>query len=195
MNYDINENTIEECLNHWKNPTDHNIADNYNKKNAQQRSRYLTGMFDKYSINKKSNILEIGCNCGRNLNYLFNAGYKNLNGIEINADAFEKMKEFFPDLKVNCINGSIEDNILFYKDNEFDIIFTMAVIQHIHTDSNWIFEHISRICKTYLILIEFDTRDYEKIFSELGFTLIEKRNCSKIKGIEKYKFRIFKKNG
>jgi SAM-dependent methyltransferase len=193
MNYDFENNTLEECLNYWENPKDHNLSKNYNREHTQQRSRYLVGMFDKYNVDKNSNILEIGCNCGRNLNHLYNAAYKNLNGIEINSEALKNMKEFFPRLKANCINGNIEDNILFYKDNEFDVIYTMAVIQHLHIDSNWIFEHVSRICKKYLILIELDTRDYEKIFGSLGFTLIEKRNCTKIKGIEKYKFRIFEK--
>lgn len=193
MNYDIFENNIEECLNYWKEPKDHNKTSNYNKEHTQQRSRYLVGMFEKYNIDKNSNILEIGCNCGRNLNHLNKAGYKNLSGIEINNEALTLLHEIFPELSAELINGSIEDNILFFKDYQFDVVYTMAVIQHIHIDSNWIFKHIARICKKYLILIELDTRDYEKIFSNLGFTLIEKRLCSKIKGIEKYKFRIFEK--
>lgn len=197
MNYDIKNNTLEECLKHWSNPKDHNQPENYNKKHAQQRSKYLINLFDKYKINKNSNILEIGCNCGRNLNYLYNAGYKKLSGIEINEKALKSMSDFFldlfMDLNLKLINSSIEDHILFFKDNQFDVIFTMAVLQHIHVDSNWIFEHIARICKKYLILIELDTRNYIDIFSKFNLSLIEQRNCTKIKGIEKYKFRIFKK--
>ena len=196
MNYDIKNNTLEECLDHWKNPKDHNQPENYNKQHTQQRSRYLLSLFNKYKINKSSTILEIGCNCGRNLNYLYNAEYNKLFGIEISRKALEFQKSFFPGLKANLINSSIEDHILFFKDNQFDVIFTMAVLQHIHIDSNWIFEHIARICKKYLLLIELDTRDYVDIFSKLGFSLIEQRNCNQIQGLEKYKFRImFKKKG
>jgi SAM-dependent methyltransferase len=195
LNYDIKNNTLEECLKHWNDPNDHNQPENYNKKHTQQRSRYLLSLFNKYKINKNSNILEIGCNCGRNLNYLYNADYNNLTGIEISRNALEFQKIFFPDIKANLINSSVEDHILFFKDNQFDVIFTMAVLQHIHIDSNWIFEHIARICKKCLILIELDTRNYTDIFSKFGFSLIEQRNCTQIEGIEKYKFRILKKKG
>lgn len=194
MNYDIKNNSLEECQKYWSNPLDHNKTQNYNKSHTAQRSRYLVNMFNKYEIDKNCNILEIGCNCCRNLNHLYNAGYKNLNGLEINKKAIEHQKEIFKNLKVNLINSSIEDHILFFKDNEFDVVFTMAVIQHIHIDSNWIFEHIARITKKYLILIELDTREYDDIFLNLDFSLIEKRSTSKIKGLEKYKFRIFEKN-
>jgi hypothetical protein len=70
----------------------------------------------------------------------------------------------------------------------------MAVIQHIHLDSNWIFEHIKRINKKWLIIIELDLyRNYESIFTNLGYEQIEVRSCKLIQGLEKYKARIFKK--
>ncbi|MCH2666131.1 hypothetical protein MK139_17565 [bacterium] len=41
-------------------------------------------------------ILEIGCNAGRNLDYLFRAGYTNLWGIEIGSAAVEMFGATFP---------------------------------------------------------------------------------------------------
>jgi len=194
MDYDIKKNTLEECLNHWANPQDHNQPENYNKSYTSQRSKYLYGLLKKYKIPTTSRILEIGCNCCRNLNYIYSKGYNKLTGIEINKNAIDLQKELFHKLKANIINSSIEDYILKIQDNKFDVIFTMAVIQHIHLDSNWIFEHIARINKKWLIIIELDLyRNYEKIFTNLGYEQIEVRSCRLIKGLEKYKARIFKK--
>jgi SAM-dependent methyltransferase len=194
MEYDIKKNTLEECLNHWANPKDHNQPENYNKSYTSQRSKYLYGLLKKYKIPVTSKILEIGCNCCRNLNYIYSKGYTKLTGIEINKNAVELKKKLFPKLKANIINSSIEDYILYLNDNKFDVIFTMAVIQHIHLDSNWIFEHIARINKKWLIIIELDLyRNYESIFTNLGYEQIEVRSCKLIQGLEKYKARIFKK--
>jgi SAM-dependent methyltransferase len=194
MEYDIKKNTLEECLNHWANPKDHNQPENYNKSYTSQRSKYLYGLLKKYKIPTTSRILEIGCNCCRNLNYIYSKGYNKLTGIEINKKAVELQKELFPKLKANIINSSIEDYILYLNDNKFDVVFTMAVIQHIHLDSNWIFEHIARINKKWLIIIELDLyRDYKNIFTNLGYEQIEIRSCKLIQGLEKYKARIFKK--
>ena len=194
MDYDIMENTLEECLSHWKNPNDHNQPIAYNKPGTMQRSRYLYGIFKKYKIPTNSRVLEIGCNCCRNLYYLQCKKYNKLYGIEINKNAIDLSKELFPELKANLINSSIEDYILKIQDDKFDVIFTMAVIQHIHLDSNWIFEHIARINKKWLIIIELDLyRDYKKMFEKLGYKQIEVRSCKLIQGLEKYKARIFKK--
>jgi 2-polyprenyl-3-methyl-5-hydroxy-6-metoxy-1,4-benzoquinol methylase len=192
MKCDIKMNTLNECLNYWGKTQDQNNPANY--KNKKQRSKYLINILNEYNILKESNICEIGCNCGRNLNMLYKNKYKNLTGIEINNDALNKQKKFFPELRANLINSSIEDCILKFKDNEFDTIFTMAVLQHIHNDSIWIFEHIARITNEYLFLIELNVYSWEKIFTNLGFSLIEKRSCYLIKGLEKYFAWILKKN-
>lgn len=194
MDYDIKKNTLEDCLKHWKNPQDHNDPVNYNKKHTYQRSRYLVSIFNKYIKNRNFNILEIGCNCCRNLHYLYNANYNNLTGIEINKNALDLQKAFFPNLKAKYINSSIEDYILKFKDNEFDIVFSMAVLQHIHIDSNWTFEHIARITSKYIVLIELEVRNYKNIFEWFSFKQIEKRSCHLIKGLEKYKMMIFERN-
>lgn len=195
IGYDIKKNTLEECITHWKNPKDHNQPENYNKPGTSQRSKYLYGLLKKYKIPTNSKILEIGCNCCRNLNYIYSKGYNRLTGIEVNQNAIDLQKELFQNLQARLINNSIEDCILKLNDNSFDIVFTMAVIQHIHLDSNWIFEHIARINKRCLIIIEVDIyRNYKNIFENLGYKQIEVRSCKLIKGLERYKARIFKKD-
>ena len=46
---------------------------------GEERGQFLVGLIKRY-VGLDAKILEIGCNVGRNLNYLFNAGYTNLGG-------------------------------------------------------------------------------------------------------------------
>ncbi|MBN2545708.1 MAG: class I SAM-dependent methyltransferase [Spirochaetes bacterium] len=193
MNYDIRKNSLEECLNYWQSPHDHNKTENYIRPHTEQRTRYLLSLLAKYKVPKNKKILEIGCNCGRNLNGLFIDGYKSLTGVEISTEAVKKQKEFFPELKARIINKPIEDCVLKFKENEFNTIYTMAVLQHIHVDSNWILKEMANIASEYIILIELNLRDYKKIFEKYGYKLIEKRSCYLIKGLEKYFAWILKK--
>jgi hypothetical protein len=56
----------------------------------------------------------------------------------------------------------------------------MATFQHIHPDSEWVFQEIARITKRYIVTIEDGKavgqrrvpRDYSKIFPRFGFDLI-----------------------
>jgi len=178
--------TLEYTQNYWKtrHPDDNeNSPENYvdNRPSLEKRSEYLHGLVEKY-CSANCNIIELGCNAGRNLNYLYESGYRNLTGLEINPNALEILRKKFPDMAgdINLILGSIEDNIEFIPDDQYDLVYTMAVLQHVHYDSDWIFSEITRICSNKLILIESSAndswrhypRDFVKIFSELGFDLI-----------------------
>lgn len=132
-------------------------------------------------LDKDAHILEIGCNSGRNLNHLWKNGYHRLSGIEINPDAVALMKDVFPEMYSSSMiyNYSVED-IITHIDEPFDLIFTNAVLMHIHPDSNWIFPHIARLAKS-IVTHEAENsfypwvfpRDYSKIFLDLGFKMVK----------------------
>lgn len=170
----------EEAHDYWKYPDQHNNPEKYLM--GLDRSAILFRYIKKY-CKKEDKILEIGCNVGRNLNYLYNRGYKNLTGIEINSDALILMDEAYP-LMLNNItiyNNAIEDIINIFDENHFDVIYTMAVLEHICVESDWIFEKMANITKKYLILYEdeFNTslrhfpRDYRYEFMPFGFKELE----------------------
>ena len=73
-------------------------------------------------ITKEYSILEIGCNTGRNLNHLWQAGYK---------------------LSIQKCDA-----------NSIDVIFTMAVLEHLHPDSRFLFKEIARVARKYVLAIE-----------------------------------------
>lgn len=152
-------------------------------------------------IKPEWNILELGCNAGRNLNYLFEKGYKNLTGIEISQQAIELMARKYPECaaSITVIKGAIENTIAF-SDNYSDLTITMAVLEHIHPDSEFIFDEIIRISK-YLLIIEDETteswrhvpRNYEKIFSK-GMKMISSIEAKESDGFNYgYVLRLFSK--
>jgi len=63
-----------------------------------ERSETILRALDSY-LNKDDIILEIGCNAGRNLNHLYNAGVHNLKGIEISQSAVNRLRENYHCLK------------------------------------------------------------------------------------------------
>jgi len=117
---------------------------------------------------KDISICELGTNVGRNINHLYQAGYHNIEGVEVAEQPIKVMNEIY-DVKWKMYNMSIEK--FFQKSRHYDLIFTMAVLMHIPKESEWIFHRIADSSK-YLLTIENETtngiyrkaRDYSKIF-------------------------------
>ena len=191
---------------YWKSPDDgYNIPEEYYK--GFERSELLTKIALKYIKQKESKILELGCNLGRNLNYLSKGGFNNLTGIEINQTAVNDMKIHFPNVYSNCniIVGDIFKEIKEFKDNEFECIYSMAVLQHLPSDEilfyDDVFKEMVRCTKKYIITIEDEKsfgkrhfpRNYKKVFERLGMKQIYYEDWSDV--ISPFiKLRIFQKN-
>jgi SAM-dependent methyltransferase len=177
--------TLEEIHNFWRNPNDKNLPETYVE---GERSKFLLELISNININKESSILELGCNVGRNLNILYINGYTNLSGIEININAKPIMKTEFPFIYNNATLywNSIENIIKSI--SQSDIIFTMAVLEHIHPDSEWIFKEMFRKTNKYIITIEDEcvksnrhfVRNYKDVFEDFGTTQIYEQNCMDI---------------
>lgn len=143
------------------------------------RSEYLVQLINEHAlVSRQAKILEIGTNVGRNLAKLFSEGFHNLTGIEISQPAIELMKTTYPEMYADSTihNAAVEEIIESFGDNEFDLVYTMGVLMHIHRDSEWVFEHIARIAKL-LIAIEAESgtsdnirfpREYQPAFEQYG---------------------------
>lgn len=189
--------TMEEIHEFWKNPNGINLPETYI---LGDRSLFILDLFKNTDIKLTDSILELGCSVGRNLNFLFMNGYKNLTGIEININAKPVMKKTFPLLYkyVKIYWNSIEDTPL----PQIDVIYTMAVLEHIHPDSEWIFEEMSHQVNKYIITIEDEriisdrhfVRNYKNVFENLGLTQIYEKNCTGVYELGgDFYARIFKK--
>lgn len=188
----------DELFKYWQHPDKDNLPTDY--LNAEPRSLFLLKVMRKHA-NADMKILEIGCNVGRNLNYLLESGYTDLSGIEICEDAVRLLKKNYPELKdARIYNSPVEDVIREFSDSEFDIIFTMATLEHIHKDSEWVFGEMARVSKL-IITIEDEhgiskrhfPRDYKKVFEGLGMKQVEEIDCSDVEGLGSCHCRVFKK--
>lgn len=174
---------------YWENPDDgYNRPEEYlgEKQSQKMRSQFLGELLLKY-VTPEARVLEIGCNVGRNLDHLFRLGFGDLSAIEINEEAIRMLREHFPEMaaKVSIHNSSVEEVVKGFADTEFDVVFTMAVLEHVHTESEWIFKEMARTAGQYLVTIEDENstsprhfpRNYRKIFECYDLEQVEEINC------------------
>jgi SAM-dependent methyltransferase len=152
-------------------------------------------------------ILEIGCNAGRNLFGLWDAGYRDLTGIEINPAAIRCMREARPECIINAVPHAVEDVIRQMPTDYYDVVFTMAVLMHLHPKSNWVLGEMVRTCAHYIMTIEHETscrfdgqgiqrhfpRPYSGIFRSLG--MAELRHQKGVGDLSAFTLRVFEKLG
>lgn len=169
----------EELHAFWREPDEVNRPEQYAI--PVERSRFLVNLLDWYCT-PSDRILEIGPNVGRNLEHLRNAGYHRLEGIEISESAVAALRATYPDLAATATihNAPVEDVIKDLADSSFEAVFTMAVLEHIDTDSEWIFAEMVRISRRILITVEDEggrsshhvPRNYRTVFEHLGLEQI-----------------------
>ena len=190
----------------WKTAAKESTADNSpnNYIKGKKRSVYLVNLIAKY-LNKKSKILEIGCNVGRNLEYLHKNNFQNLTGVEINKEAIKLMRKTYPNLykAAKIYISPVEDWMMKNKQESFDLIYTIAVLEHIHWDSEFIFDIIKKISKKYIITIEDEftpwsnrhfPRNYKNIFEDASWKQIYNVNCGSIDILDdRFIVRVFEK--
>lgn len=168
---------------------------------GKERSMLLVDLV-REQVGAEASILEVGCNVGRNLNYLFESGFHHLEGIEINERVVRQLRSSYPEMaqEATIHNAALEDVIGDFSDAQFDVVFTMTVLMHIHPDSEWIFPEIARIAKDRLITIENEgslswnhfPRDYRKVFEPFGWKELEVKHCEDIEGLgEGFYARVF----
>ena len=148
-------------------------------------------------------ILEVGCNVGRNLNHLFTAGFEQLAAVEISDEAVALLKQHYPDMArhARVITEAAEEALPKFKDNEFDLTFTMAVLEHIPPESQFLFAQMVRVTRQVLITIEDERstswrhfpRNYRKVFEHLGLKQIHESPCRHAGLGDSFIARVFSK--
>lgn len=105
---------------------------------------------------REAAILEVGCGSGRHLAHLLENGFSNLTGVDINDEAFDVMAENYPKLAETGTfhTGALEERIPEFEDDEFDVVFSVETLQHIHPDDEWVFEELTRVSADLIITAE-----------------------------------------
>ena len=156
-------------------------------------SETIAGVLAHY-VDEDAAILELGCGSGRHLAHLRERGYGNLAGVDINESAFEVMAEAYPGLAETgtFTAGALEDVLPEIPDDEFDVVYSVETLQHVHPEEAWVFEAVARIAGELLITAENEGngpdrgrgdavvsrvdgefplyhRDWKAVFADLGF--------------------------
>ena len=159
------------------------------------------GIFEKY-VPKDATILELGCNCGRNLHWLRKAGYRWATGVEINPRAREVAeREFGAETAALIATSSIEDYV--DPDKWFGVVFTSGVLMHLHPESEWVFQIMADMARGWLMCSEVEAqadtkknfyewpRNYRTIFEGLGFEQVHEQLATAQSG--RTILRVFKR--
>jgi len=120
-----------------------------------ETSEAIRETLDQY-LTSDASILELGCSSGRHLAHLLEHGYEDLTGIEVNDDAFDVMAETYPELADRGMfyHDTIEAVIEDFADGQFDAVFAVETLQHIHPESVWVFDELARVTDDLLITVE-----------------------------------------
>lgn len=139
-------------------------------------------------VPRTARIIEIGSGPGRNLAYLFDAGWERVEGVEINPNAVALMRERYPHLADQMVHvGPAEDVLLGLPSDGYDLVFTMAVLEHIHPASSIVFDQMARIAREILAIEprgHASKRQYPHdvpgLFTSRGFELVAETPMSQI---------------
>jgi SAM-dependent methyltransferase len=126
-------------------------------------------------------VLEVGCNAGANLAGLARHGYEQLSGVEINPHAIEQMRQSFPDLRATVHEGALEELLPTLETGSVDVVFSMAVLIHVHPSSKAIFEHMARIAARYVCVIEAENTTIPYIFARNYRRVFERAGCAQLR--------------
>ncbi|SDJ38931.1 class I SAM-dependent methyltransferase [Natronorubrum texcoconense] len=107
-------------------------------------------------VDRDAAILELGCSSGRHLAHLYEHGFETLAGIDVNNDAFDVMAETYPELAAEgtFYHDRIEAVVDDFEENQFDVVYSVETLQHLHPDVEWVFEDLARITDDLLITVE-----------------------------------------
>lgn len=123
-------------------------------------SETIRDILDRY-LGRSASVLEVGCSSGRHLAHLLDHGFEQVSGIELNDEAFEVMAEAYPDLASTgtFYADAVENVVEEFGDGQFDAVYSVETLQHLHPDATWVFEELVRITDDLLLTVENEGRD------------------------------------
>lgn len=148
----------ESVLSSWHDRTGEYSPRYYAYYGADERSEAIRRVLEGSDASDPT-VLELGYSSGRHLAHLYEAGYRDLWGIDVNEEAFPVMAETYPDLAAagTFFADPIETVITGFDDRQFDLVFSVETLQHIHADNRWVFDEIVRITGERLVTVEVES--------------------------------------
>ena len=159
------------------------------------RREYIAGQIAQY-VAPGSSVLEIGCNAGSNLVALQRRGFCRLFGIDVSARAIEAARKR---VDFAAFPGSLSEWFDHLKSaGPYDLVFSLAVLMHIHEDDDAVLHRIPELVGKYLITCEWEhtggeyiaARDYGELFGG-QLKQIHHESVASVENIDGYQLRVF----
>ncbi len=132
--------------------------------------------------NKDAAILDMGCNVGRHLNYLYQKGYKNLSGVDFSNQAIMDMRERYPDMYADSqvAGAAFQVHLATINNNAFDIVYTRGATFELVHPSYPLIKNVCAIARSFVIMVISESghsypRFWEYEFARNGFELVHLR--------------------
>ena len=130
---------------------------------------------------RDARILDLGCNVGRHLDYLYRQGYRNLHGVDWSSKALQDMAERYPEMHAHAklTNASFE-TFLRAKPAPVDLVYTRgATFELVHPRFPLVRE-VCRVARRYAVLVISEAghaypRFWQYEFAREGFELTHLR--------------------
>jgi SAM-dependent methyltransferase len=150
----------DEVRSEWAGRTGEFSPEYYAYRGADTRSEAVRSIVGRH-LGKEVSVLELGCNSGRHLAHLADAGFRNLAGIEVNESALGVLREAYPKLAElgDFQAGSFEEILPRLPDGAYDVVYSVETLQHIHPEASWVFAEVARITGELLVTIENESTD------------------------------------
>ncbi|MFB6117584.1 class I SAM-dependent methyltransferase [Halosegnis sp.] len=106
-------------------------------------------------VGRDASVLEVGCNVGRHLAYLHDAGFTDLTGVDINPAAVTKLQETHPSLAAagQFRVGDIAAVAGQLPAGAFDVVYSVESLQHVPDDGR-VFDDVARAAGDLLVTVE-----------------------------------------
>jgi SAM-dependent methyltransferase len=108
----------------------------------------------RYAPDPRTEFLDLGCNSGRHLNALYQAGYRRLAGVDVMRNALETFRTTFPAAAASAkITHDLFQRFLRRQaDLSYDLVYSHgATIELVHPSFD-IVRHLARIARKHVVL-------------------------------------------
>ena len=198
-----------QCASYWaaqESPDQANNPATYSGKSLEV-AQWLN-QFWSPEVDTEDSLFEVGTNAGPNLELLRQEGYEQLAGAEINPSAIAEMKRAFPQLTelADVHLGDAAEVLGGMPASAYDVVFSMAVLVHVHPANNQVMAEMVRVARRYVCVVEAEdvtcgylfARNYARVFERLGCTevrtapiLAESFSSAADHGYVGYRARLF----
>ena len=155
-------------------------------------------------VGRDAAVLEAGCSAGRHLAHLRDDGFRDLHGVEINAEALEVMADAYPELAADGTfhAAALGDVLPEFADRAFDAVYSVETLQHVHPDDDAVFDELARVAGDVVVTVENEEpsgdpdatdptvtringefplyhRDWERVFASRGFAQVASKSAGR----------------